>query len=108
MTEASDRCEGPYCSDMTITMQGCLYVTLAYSKERGNTLSTPAGDMCEVTVESANNYNDNNFDRKVDSLKTKLDAALAKRMACKAPAAKTDNQTGAGANPERPGRPVLT
>jgi hypothetical protein len=57
MTEASDKCEGPYCSDMTITMQGGLYATLAYSKERGNTLEAPAGDLCHPLVDAINNIN---------------------------------------------------
>jgi hypothetical protein len=88
---------------MTITMHGGLYFSMAYSKERGNTLSTPAGDLCQKLMDEANDFNDNEFDRKANSLKTKIDAAKAKKK-CEestSPEAKPGDKAGAGASQKR-------
>lgn len=54
-TDESDKCQGPYYDDMAITIRGHLYLTAAYSKERGNTLSTPGmGDTCWQTAQLFN------------------------------------------------------
>lgn len=102
MTDASDKCEGPYCSDMTITMQGGLYVTLAYSRQRGNTLSAPAGGLCEESVHKANILNSNEFDRQLDSLKAKLEVGKTLRhAACEEESKTPAGKTGAGASQKR-------
>jgi hypothetical protein len=42
----SEAC-GPHREDMTITMQGGIYITLAYSHEEGNDIESPPGDNCQ-------------------------------------------------------------
>jgi hypothetical protein len=61
---------GPFCDDMTITLQGgiyirriiiiILYITIAYSHEEGNTLEAPPGDNCESLL--AGNFLNNLFE----------------------------------------------
>jgi hypothetical protein len=49
MNAHSERCEGPFCDDMTITMQGALYAALAISPDTSATqLNVPKGDTCEA------------------------------------------------------------
>jgi hypothetical protein len=101
MTEASDKCEGPYCSDMTITMQGGLYATLAYSKERGNIIKTPSADLCNSLVDPLNEFN-SDLSNRCPIVGSKLASAIAKSKA------KRTARCDTGTQCDVPGEAVFT
>jgi hypothetical protein len=74
---------------MKITMQGGLYASLAYSKDRGNTISVPTGDLCQSFADGLNAKN-NDFSN-CQGLKAQLDTAIQKRKADRAARCTTEN-----------------
>lgn len=69
----SEKCDGTFCDGMSLTMEGGIYVTLAYSKHPGNSISTPQDDVCR-SLTFVNDLNN-------DFLGTKKIAALKKSLA---------------------------
>jgi hypothetical protein len=54
----SKSCQGPLCDeDLTLTMQGGYYVSLAYSTEPGNNITAPDSDTCAFLNEGPLGWN---------------------------------------------------
>jgi len=69
----SEKCDGAFCDGMSVTMEGGICVTLAYSKHPGNMIATPQDDVCH-SLTFVNDLNN-------DFLGTKKIAALKKSLA---------------------------